>query len=381
MKIPFARPSFSETDEEEILTGIRSVLRSGWLTSGKNVEILEREFCRVVGTKYAVAVNSCTAALHSILLTLELRPRDEVLVPSDTFVATSNAVLYTGAKPVFVDSEPDTFNMSPEDCEDKISHRTKAIIAVHLAGNPCDMKKLSKVAHEHDLELIEDCAHAHGSEFQGSKCGTFGLAGAFSFYATKVVTACEGGVVTTNDQSLAERVKRIRNQGRGGYGPQEITELGFNYRMSDVQGVIGLSQLRHLPQFVEERGRIAAKYNNAFSNMKWLSPQLVKKGDICSYYVYLIRLAANSPVKRDELMKRLGDKGIGTSILYHPAHRQPFYSQILYEDPGCPVAVELGNTTLALPMYNGMSDEEFGYVIRECKETMQMEEGQYASTN
>jgi len=381
MKVPFAKPFFSIEDEDEILLGIRTVLRSGWLTSGKNVQQLEDEFAKLVGTRFAVAVNSCTAALHSILISLNLKPTDEVLVPSNTFVATANSVLYTGAKPVFVDSEPDTFNMSPKDCEKKITPRTRAIIAVHLAGNPCDMKRLSEVAHDHGLDLVEDCAHAHGSKFQGINCGSFGTAGAFSFYATKVVTACEGGLITTDNAELAEKAKRIRNQGRGGYGPQEITDLGYNYRMSDVHAVIGLSQLRHLSKFVHERQQIAANYDALLSKTKWIRTQKINDADTCSYYVYIVRLAETAPIPRHELMKKLEEKGVGTSVLYHPAHNQPLYRQMLAEAPSCPVAVELGSNTLALPMYNGMSNDEFDYVKAKWKETIEPLVEQYASTN
>ena len=381
MKVPFSKPLFSEEDQREILSGIQGVLRSGWLTSGKNVDLLEQEFAELIGTRYAVAVNSCTAALHSILLTLDMRPGDEVLVPSDTFVATANAVLYTGSKPVFVDSDPNTFNMSPEDIENKITNRTKAILAVHLAGNPCDMKSLSEIAEDHGVQLLEDCAHAHGAKFQGTNCGTFGLAGAFSFYATKVVTSCEGGIVTTDNQGVADRIRRIRNQGRGGYGPQEITELGNNYRMSDVHAVIGLSQLKHLSQFVKERQNIARKYNEFLSHTNWAEPQQIRDGDSCSYYVYLIKLSTDSPFGRDETVKKLTERGIGTSILYHPAHRQPFYLRITDRDPICPVAIELGNSTLALPMYNGMTNSEFDYVKEQWHETTTALAEQYASTS
>ena len=380
LKIPFAKPLFSEADEDEIFANIRTVLRSGWLTSGKNVELLENEFTELIGTKHAVAVNSCTAGLHSILMALKLKPSDEVIVPSNTFVATPNSILYTGAKPVFADSDPDTFNLSPEDVSEKITRRTRAIIAVHLAGNPCDMAALSEVADENNLTLLEDSAHAHGAKFQGQNCGTFGLASAFSFYATKIVTSCEGGMVTTNDQKIAESVKRIRNQGRGGYGPLEITELGHNYRMSDVHAVIARNQLGHLESFIAERQHIAEKYDDFLSNTKWIKPQRVSNHDVCSYYVYLLRLSSSAPIPRDELAKRLGNEGIGTSILYHPAHRQQLYKQLLEKDPVCPVATQLGETTLALPMFNGMSEEQFSYIQTKWNDSVEPRAEQYATS-
>ena len=381
MKVPFARPLFTDADQNEILSGIRSVLASGWLTSGPNVELMEQRFAKFIGTDYAIAVSSCTAALHAILLAMDIKAGDEVLVPTDTFVATANAVLYTGAKPVFVDSDPNSFNMSPEDLESKLSPRTKAILTVHLAGNPCDMKRISEVAEDQQIQILEDCAHAHGAKIEEENCGTFGLAAAFSFYATKIVTSCEGGIVTTDDRKLAERIKRIRNQGRGGYGPQEITELGQNYRMSDVHAVIGLSQLKHLPEFVRERQDIARRYDKFLTSNQWVKPQQVRIGNTCSYYVYLIKLAEDSPLSRDAIAKGLADRGVGTSILYHPAHRQPFYAKIMNQDSLCPVAEELGNRTLALPMYNGMTETEFSYITRQWQEAIAPLEEQYASTS
>jgi perosamine synthetase len=380
LKIPFAKPFFSEDDETEIFSNIRAVLRSGWLTSGKNVESLENDFAETTGSKYAVAVNSCTAGLHSILMALKLKQTDEVIVPTNTFVATPNSVVYTGAKPVFADSDPETFNISARDVSRKISPKTKAIIAVHLAGNPCDMAELSDLASEHGIILLEDCAHAHGAKFRGENCGTFGLASAFSFYATKIMTSCEGGIVTTNDQKIAESVKRIRNQGRGGYGPLEITELGHNYRMSDVHAVIARNQLGHLPSFVKERQLIARKYDELLENTEWIQPQLVSNQDVCSYYVYLLKLSKGAPLSRDELVKSLGNDGIGTSVLYHPAHRQPLYKQMLDEDPACPVATELGETTFALPMFNGMTDEQFSYIQAKWRDAIGARTEQYATS-
>ncbi len=360
---------------------MRQVLVSGWLTSGKNVETLENAFAEMVGTKTAVAVNSCTAGLHSILVANGIKTGDEVVVPTNTFVATANVVLYTGAKPVFADSDPDTFNISPEDVERKITKKTKAIMAVHLAGNPCDMKALAEIAQDHDVALLEDCAHAHGARSKGRNCGTFGKAAAFSFYATKIMTTGEGGIVTTDDEKMGQRLRRIRNHGRGGVGAVETTELGFNYRMPDIEAVIGLSQLKHLIDFVRKRQEIARSYDHFFSETKWARPQVVRQGDICPYYVYLVRLLDDAPISRDELTRKLGEKGVGTSVLYYPVHTQPFYKKILDKNPRCPVAAHLGKTTLALPMFNGMSSVELQYVENAWREACASGVEQYASLN
>jgi len=368
-KVPFSRPCFSDRDLEEIASKVHDVLRSGWLTSGPLVGKFEEQFADFVGTKFAVALNSGTAALHSILLALGIGEGDEVIVPTNTFVATANVALYVGAKPVFVDSDPETFNISPKDIENKISKKTKAIIVVHLGGNPCDMDAIHRIAEENDLMLIEDCAHAHGAKYRGRSCGTFGVASAFSFYPTKVMTTGEGGMVVTNDQRLAEKIKMIRNHGRASYGPAEIISLGFNYRMSEINAVLGLSQLAHVSEYVETRNKFAKLYNEELSKIKWVTPQKVREENLSSYYVYIVKLEDSAPVTRDKLMLKLKEKGIETSILYKPIHLQPYYRKLFGFTKGyLPVAELLGERTLALPLYSCMSTQDIEYVVETLKQ-------------
>ena len=361
MQVPFAKPYFSEEDLDQILADMRVILKKGWLTSGKNVETFEQNFASFVGASHGVAMNSCTAALHSIMLSLGIGPGDEVIVPSDTFVATANAVVYSGAKPVFADSDPDTFNISPKEVERKITPRTRALVAVHLAGNPCDMKELLHVTKDYGIKLVEDCAHAHGATYNGEHCGKFGIASAFSFYATKIITTGEGGMVLTENKELAENIRKLRNQGRGGYGPLQNTILGYNYRMPEILSIIGLQQLKHLGEFLSQRELIARSYKSLLKEVPWMKVQTVKEGNSCSYYAFLVRLSRNSPITRDELARRLNEQGVGTSILYHPIHTQPLY----FKDNAlsdCPVSVELGEQTIALPMFNGMSQDDLAFV-------------------
>ena len=362
LKVPFAKPYFSESDIEAILSGMRAVLESGWLTSGKNVEAFEQEFAELIGTRYAVAMNSCTAALHAIFLALDIKYGDEVIVPANTFVATANTALYVGAKPVFADSDKDTFNISSNDAEKRITKNTLAMVPVHLAGNPCDMKELSELAEDNHILMIEDCAHAHDAKYQGKNCGSLGVASAFSFYSTKVMTSGEGGMVTTDDKDIADRVRKIRNHGRGGYGPQENSELGYNFRLTDVLAVIGRNQLSHLPEFLAQRHKIAKEYDRLFSRVPWVKSQLIRPGNYCSYYTYVVKLGPEAPFSRDELMRKLSERGIGTSILYHPVPTQPLYNDGYGEKINVPVALDLGRSSIALPMYNGMSEEELRYV-------------------
>lgn len=367
-KVPFAKPCFTDEDLGEITSNIEKVLLSGWLTSGPNVQKLEEQFSKFIGTSYAVALNSCTAALHAILLALDIKSGDEVIVPADTFVATANAALYAGARPVFADSDPETFNISPEDIQNKASKRTKAIIAVHLGGNPCDMKELDELTEDYKITLIEDCAHAHGAKYEGSNCGTFGVAGAFSFYPTKIMTTAEGGMVTTYKKDLAEKTMIIRNHGRAGYGPHEIVEMGYNYRLSDVHAIIGLAQMKHIDMFVRQRNTVAEIYRKGLSKIGWIEPQHVRDGNTSSYYAYIVKLTDNAPITRDELVKRLNDYGVMTSIVYYPIHLQPLYVNLFgYQAHMLPVAEELGRRSFALPLYNGMSVDEANYVVEVIK--------------
>jgi perosamine synthetase len=362
--IPFSRPCFNDRDLEEIASKILAVLRSGWLTSGQLVNRFEEQFADFVGAEYAVALNSCTAALHSILLALGIAQGDEVIVPTNTFVATANAVLYTGAQPVFADSDPETFNIDPGDIERKISKKTKAVIVVHLCGNPCDMNAILKIAEENDLIVIEDCAHSLGAKYKGRNCGTFGIAAAFSFYPTKIITTGEGGMVVTNDHELADKIKVIRNHGRASYGPAKITDLGFNYRMTEINAVIGISQLAYIYEYIDNRNRIAKQYNEKIAKIEWLTPQKVREENLSSYYAYNVKVEESAPVTRDELIIKLKEKGIETSILYVPIHLQPYYTgRFGFKRGSYPIAELLGKTTIALPIYNCMSMDDAIYVM------------------
>lgn len=367
--IPFSKPFFSEEDIKEVNARVEEILRSGWLTSGPIVKRFEKAYAEFVGAKHAVALNSCTAALHAALLVSGVKSGDEVVVPSNTFCATANAALYIGARPVFADSDPLTFNITPHEVQKRISRKTKAIIVVHLGGNPCDMKEIVEVAVDHNIPLIEDCAHAHGAKYKGVSCGTFGIAGCFSFYPSKIVTASEGGIVTTDEEALANRIRILRNHGRATFGPSEVVELGFNYRLSEVHAAIGITQLKHITRFLEVRNKLAEIYNEKLASIKWIEPQRIRNGNLCSYYVYIVKLTDEAPVSRDVLMKKLSDRGIATSVLYHPVHLQPFYVKLFgYRKGELPVAEELGEKSLALPLYNGMKADEVTRVIDAIKE-------------
>ncbi len=363
-KIPFAKPFFTEDAIQDILLEAGNVLRSGWLTSGPRLKQFEDQISEKLGAKFAIAVNSCTAALHSILLALDVGHGDEVIVPANTFAATGNAAIYVGAKPIIADVDPDTFNISTEDVAQKISNKTRAIIPVHIGGNPCDMRKLEEVASEQDIYVVEDCAHALGSKIEDSACGRNGIASAFSFYPTKLLTTGEGGMVVTDSPDIANKVRLIRNQGRSGLGPLEITELGYNFRMPEIGAVLGIRLLRELDDYVLHRNLLADRYKRGLSSFDWVRCQVVRTGNLSSYYSFIVVLHPDAPVSRDQLKETLASFGIETSIIYRPIHLQPLYRRLFGTKEGhAPVSEILGERSLALPMSNGLTEAEVEYVV------------------
>jgi perosamine synthetase len=370
--IPFSKPSFSEEDLLEISNRIIDVLKSGWLTSGPVVKEFEKNFAIYLNSKYTIAVSSGTAALHTTLLALGIGNKDEVILPADTYIATANTVLYVGAKPVFSDSDPLTFNISPEDIKEKITKKTKAIIVVHLGGNPCEMKEINKIAIDSNLFVIEDAAHAIGSKYKGIYCSTLGAAGTFSFYPNKIITTAEGGLVCTNLEWLSNKINIIRNQGRNKYGPSEVKELGFTYRLSDIHAAIGLTQLKYVDKFVENRNMLAKIYNNELKKLSWIIPQHIEENNLSSYYAYIIKLKKDAPIKRDILVKELHKNGIETSILFQPVHTLEMYLKLFrFKKGSFPVAEELGEFSLALPMFNEMSVNDVKYVVNQINEIVE----------
>lgn len=361
--VPFARPFFTEEAIQDILLETENVLRSGWLTSGPKIKQFEEQFREKIGVEFAVAMNSCTAALHSILLALDVGPGDEVIVPANTFVATGNAAIYVGAKPIIADVDPNTFNISTESVAQKLSNKTRVIIPVHVGGNPCDMKELQEMASDHGIHIVEDCAHALGSKIENSACGMSSVASAFSFYPTKLLTTGEGGMVVTDSDKIANKVRLIRNQGRRGLGPLEITDLGYNFRMPEMGAVLGVRLLRELDSYVVHRNQLASKYKRELSSLDWIRCQAIRSGNLSSYYSYIVLLDPNAPVSRDQLRETLASFGIETSIIYHPIHLQPLYRRLFETKEGdAPVSEILGRRSLALPMWNGLTEAEIEYV-------------------
>ena len=350
-----AKPSIDSQEIENVV----EVLKSGMLASGEWTRRFECEFADYIGTKYAVTTTSGTTALDIALKALDIEKGDEVIVPDFTFIATANAVLFQNARPVFVDVDEETFAIDPGDVVDKISSRTKAVIGVHLFGHPFDVKPIQEICDDHGLFLVEDCAQAHGAEYRGKKVGGFGAASCFSFYGTKNMVTGEGGMITTNNNEVEERLRLIINHGQS----QKYlhTSLGYNYRMTNMQAAIGLAQLSKLDD-LSERRITNAEYLNKGLKVPLKKPY--KERDVKHvYHQYVVKLGADFPMKRDEFIEYLSDNGIGSAVHYPlPVHRQPLYQELGYEEKQCPTATRLSELVLSLPVHPALTADELEYL-------------------
>lgn len=355
--IPVVKPLL---DDEE-LAAVKRVLESGIIAHGPEVEAFEREFAEYIGVEYAIAVANGTAALDLVLKAYGVSSGDEVVTTPFTFIATANAVLYQGAKPVFADIDPRTFNIDPSSVLEVITPRTRAVIAVHLYGQPADMKALREIAEDHKLALIEDAAQAHGAEFMGVKAGALGDTAIFSFYATKNMTTGEGGMVVTNDRGVAERVKLLRDHGQA--EKYLHVELGYNLRMTSIQAAIGRVQLRKLDRFNEARRRNAKELSERLSKVPGVEVPYEDPRVKHVYHQYVIRVNDEYPLTRDELREYLRDKGIGTAVHYPlPIFQQPLYKRLGYPQDICPNAIEASRRVLSLPVHPALTPEDLRYI-------------------
>jgi len=353
--IPIAKPII---DEDEI-SAVTVVLRSGIIAQGRKVEEFEEAFAQFIGTRYAVAVNSGTAALHIALLTHEIGKGDEVITSPFTFIATANSILFTGAKPVFADIEEDSFNIAPDSITEKITPRTKAIMPVHLYGQPCDMKRIMRIAQEHGLVIIEDACQAHGAEY-GKKVGSFGT-GCFSFYPTKNMTTGEGGMITTNDKDIAQKARMIRSHGQRQRYLHEI--LGYNYRMTDIAAAIGLCQLGKLEKFNNKRIENAKFLTTGLSRIKGLVPPHVRPNAKHIFHQYTVRITQDFSIPRDELRQKLMNKGVATEVYYPlPIHKQPLYQGLDYNDH-LPNSEKAATEVLSLPVHPSLTKKDLECVV------------------
>ena len=361
--IPIAEPSLGE----EELNNVVEAVKSGWISSkGKFIPEFEENFAHYCGMKHGVATCNGTVALHLALAALGIGLGDEVIVPTLTFIATANAVKYTGAEPVFVDSHPDYWCIDPEKIEQMITARTKAIIPVHLYGHPCDMDPIMDVAKRHNLYVIEDAAEAHGAQYKGRKVGSFGDIACFSFYGNKIITTGEGGMCVTNSKQLAERMRILRDHGMNPHRRYWHDVVGFNYRMTNMQAAVGVAQLSKVDKFVEKRREIAGLYSSRLNGIEGivLSPEMPWAKHV--YWMYSILVQDNFGIDRDELMNRLELKGVETRPLFYPVHMMPPHKK----SESIAVAEELSRKGVSLPSSINLTAEQVKYVadvIREVR--------------
>lgn len=363
--IPIALPYISKEEGELVA----QTVTSGWVTQGPKVQEFEERFAQYVGAKFAVAVSSCTAALHLCFLIAEIGEGDEVICPSMSFIATANAIKYAGAMPIFAEVEPATYNLDVEDVERKITPKTKAILPVHQMGMPADLTLLSALAEKHNLKIIEDAACAAGSSYQGERIGSYSDLVCFSFHPRKVITTGEGGMICTSDETIYKRLRQLRQHGmslsdRERHESDKITNeqypvLGFNYRMTDIQATLGISQLYKLDYIVQQRRKIASKYIEGFANNSSIVLPDERERDICNYQSFAIYLNDSRKVSRDELMQILLENKISSRRGIMLIHEEKPYSASI----NLPVSEDLSHNSLLIPLYVGMTDEEIQKVI------------------
>lgn len=353
--IPVVKPVLGVEEEEAVL----GVLRSGQIAQGARVAELEERFAELVGTRHAVASSSGTASLHLNLLALGIGPGDEVITSPFTFIASANAILYVGATPVFADIDPRSFNLDPGAVAARITPRTKAILPVHLYGNPADMPAFCRLAERYDLQLVEDAAQAHGAAIDGRQVGTFGT-GNFSLYPTKNITSVEGGILTTSDDGLADRARKLRNHGQTDRYRHEM--LGYNLRMSDVHAAIGLAQFGRLASFTERRRWNARYLDDGLAGV--VETPYVHRGYTHVYHQYTIRISNG---RRDHVAALLRERGVGTAVHYPtPVHLQPLYQDLGYRD-SLPEAERAAREVLCLPVHPSLSEQDLETIVREVR--------------
>jgi len=372
--IPIARPFVGPEEEHAVIES----LRSGWLSQGPRVAEFEKQFAQYVGAKHAIAVSSCTTALHLAFIGAGIGPGDEVLCPSLSFIATANSIRYVGAEPVFVDIDPVTFNLDPNKIEAAITPRTRAILAVHQIGLPAAMDEINEIASRHNLLMIEDAACAIGSVYKAKRIGApHAWMACFSFHPRKILTTGEGGMITTNDEKVAERLRPLRQHAMtvsdvARHNAKSIVlesydEVGYNFRMTDVQAAIGLVQLGRVDGFIERRRAFAARYTDGLAKLGWLVPPTEPEGSRHNFQSYMARLTKDAPVSRDALMQELLDHGISTRRGIMATHREAPYRSARW-DHELPETNAATDECIILPLFHQMMEEEQELVIDSIRE-------------
>lgn len=366
MYIPYGRQSIDEDDIQAVV----NVLRSDFVTTGPKVHEFEQAFAKYVGSKYAVAVSNGTAALHLACLAAGIGPGDEVITTPITFAASANSVLYCGGTVVFADIDPLTYNINPDEIRKKITSHTKAIIPVDYTGQPCALDEIYSIAKEYGLLVIEDASHALGAEYKGAKIGSLSDMTTFSFHPVKHITTGEGGMITTNDDKLFQQLFMLRTHGitrdsslmhanQGGWYYEQL-DLGYNYRLTDIQCALGLNQLKKIDQFIERRREIAEKYNKAFKGLDYIvTPFQALEGNN-SWHLYVIQLKG---IERKKAYDMLQAAGIGVNVHYIPVYKLPYYQEHGHADTSCPNAEKFYEKIISIPMFPALQESEQDFVI------------------
>ena len=366
--IPYGKQSIDKSDIDAVI----DVLQSDFITTGPKVSEFEKSICDFTGAKFAVAVSSGTAALHCAMFAAGIKAGDEVIVTPMTFVASSNAILYCGGTPVFADVLPGNLLIDPAEVAKKITKRTKAVVVVDYAGQPCDYDALKGICNKHGLLLISDACHSIGAEYKGRKTGTLADMTVFSFHPVKHITTGEGGMITTDNPDFAARLKMFRGHGistdyrqreEKGSWFYEMIELGYNYRITDFQCALGISQLKKLPSWIGRRHEIAAVYDKAFKGNENISPLENSKNISNAYHLYVVRLEKSD---RNQAFTHLRSAGIGVNVHYIPVHLHPYYRKTFGTGEGlCPVAEKAFGQIISLPMFPGLKNEDVEEVLRQ----------------
>lgn len=377
--VPLVAPYITEDEINEVV----DTLRSGWISTGPRTQKFEENFTKYIGSKHSIAVSSCTAAIHLALCACGVKEGDEVITTPYTFVATGEAIIYTRAKPVFVDVEKDTRNIDPEKIEAALTPKTKAIIPVHIAGHSCKMDDIMKVARKHKLFVVEDAAHAIGTEYKGRKIGTIGDVTCFSFYATKNLTTGEGGMITTSNDKISEKIKLLRLHGmsrdawkrysKEGSWYYEILTNGYKYNLSDILSAIGIKQLAKFNKMQKKREEYAEIYNEGLSKIPGIKIPVIKNYVKHAWHLYIIQIVPELlKINRGEFIEKLRLENVGTGVHFIPLHLMPFYKKTYgFKKGDFPNAEWVYERAISLPFYAGMLKEDVKYVIKTVKKITQ----------
>jgi perosamine synthetase len=364
--IPLARPNIGE---EEIRL-VNEVLRTDWLSMGPKVGEFEKMFADYIGSEHAIAVNSGTSGLHLCMKSIDIKKYDEVITTPFSFVASSNCVIYEGGKPVFVDIDPQTLNIDAGKIEEAINKNTRAILPVHVFGQPCEMDAIMEIAEDHDLAVIEDACESVGSEYNGIKAGTFGDASVFAFYPNKQMTTGEGGMIVTDDDDIAKLCRSLRNQGRSENEEWlNHVRLGYNYRLDDMSCALGIGQLKRIDELIEKRAKVADDYSRQLEGVEGVTTQYLDPRVKMSWFVYVIRIG--DYLDRNKVMEYLKEHGVSCRPYFTPIHLQPFNREMFGHKKGdFPICEKVCDSTIALPFYGQMTKETIKQVCNTLSDSL-----------